>query len=274
MHRWLREELHRTEGGPGRAQPVVQGALGECQRAAACAGQLVGDVACPGLQFLVGNAQADQADALASTPLSGTHVSRWYLALARPHSSGQITSAWSPAATPSLVWPSMILAFSAAIDTSASRATAARSTVDGGDDGQLAIHHPLHQLARFAHDAQAGLLAAQHFLDEADLAACRESLALAAHQDHPGAGVLGDARPERGQFAMIGRIAGRQRPSGPEDHVHHAVGVELLLKVTAVAVPAKKARKGINPFTKEASACDSKRRDSRLVRLTCATARP
>src|SRR5690606_1178682 len=33
----------------------------------------------------------------ASSPLKGAQVSRWYLALAMPHSKGQMMAAWSPA---------------------------------------------------------------------------------------------------------------------------------------------------------------------------------
>ena len=36
-----------------------------------------------------------------------------------PQSNGQTMQAWSPAATPRRVWPSMILAFFEAIETSA-----------------------------------------------------------------------------------------------------------------------------------------------------------
>jgi hypothetical protein len=56
----------------------------------------------------------------ASSPLTGSHSSRWYLALAMPHSSGQTMAAWSPAATPSRVWPSTIFAPFAAMGMSAS----------------------------------------------------------------------------------------------------------------------------------------------------------
>ncbi len=41
------------------------------------------------------------------------------MALAMPHSSGQQMAAWSPAATPRRVWPSMIRAVRATTDTSA-----------------------------------------------------------------------------------------------------------------------------------------------------------
>jgi hypothetical protein len=41
------------------------------------------------------------------------------LAFAMPHSSGQQTAAWSPAATPSRVCPSMIFAVFVTTDTSA-----------------------------------------------------------------------------------------------------------------------------------------------------------
>ncbi len=59
----------------------------------------------------------------ASSPVSGSQVSRWYFAFAMPHSSGQHSAAWSPAATPRRVCPSMIRAERAAMDTSASSAT-------------------------------------------------------------------------------------------------------------------------------------------------------
>ena len=41
------------------------------------------------------------------------------MALAMPHSRGQMITAWSPAATPSLVWPSMMRADFPTTDTSA-----------------------------------------------------------------------------------------------------------------------------------------------------------
>ena len=56
----------------------------------------------------------------ASSPESGSHVRRWYFAFANPHSSGHTIAAWSPAATPSAVCPSMMRAVLDAIDTSAS----------------------------------------------------------------------------------------------------------------------------------------------------------
>ena len=47
----------------------------------------------------------------ASTPSTGSQSSRWYFAFAIPQRSGQTIAAWSPAATPSFVWPSTIRAF-------------------------------------------------------------------------------------------------------------------------------------------------------------------
>src|SRR5581483_10462897 len=60
----------------------------------------------------------------ASSPLTGSQVIRWYLALAIPHSIGQMRTPWSPAATPRRVCPSTILVAGVAIDTSASSPTA------------------------------------------------------------------------------------------------------------------------------------------------------
>ena len=45
-------------------------------------------------------------------------------AVASPHRSGHTITAWSPAATPSFVWPSTIRASGVAIETSASSPTA------------------------------------------------------------------------------------------------------------------------------------------------------
>ncbi len=48
-----------------------------------------------------------------------------------PHSSGQTMAAWSPAATPRRVWPSMIRAERAAIEMSASRPTTSPAPTAG-----------------------------------------------------------------------------------------------------------------------------------------------
>ena len=59
----------------------------------------------------------------ASSPLTGSQSSRWYFALAMPQSSGQMIAAWSPAATPIRVWPSMSRVERPAIEMSASSPT-------------------------------------------------------------------------------------------------------------------------------------------------------
>ncbi len=60
----------------------------------------------------------------ASAPSSGSQSSRWYFAFASPQSSGHTITAWSPAATPSFVWPSTMRADGVAIEMSASSPTA------------------------------------------------------------------------------------------------------------------------------------------------------
>ena len=53
------------------------------------------------------------------------------MAFAMPHSSGQLITAWSPAATPRRVWPSTIFAFRPATEMSASSATASPAPTAG-----------------------------------------------------------------------------------------------------------------------------------------------
>ena len=67
----------------------------------------------------------------ASAPSSGSHRSRWYFAFAIPQRSGHTITAWSPAATPSFVWPSTIRASGVAIEMSASRPTASPAPTAG-----------------------------------------------------------------------------------------------------------------------------------------------
>ena len=67
----------------------------------------------------------------ASSPVSVSHVSRWYFALAMPHSNGQQIAAWSPAATPSRVWPSMMRAVLPATEMSASSAATSPAPTAG-----------------------------------------------------------------------------------------------------------------------------------------------
>ncbi len=67
----------------------------------------------------------------ASAPSTSSHSKSRYFAFAIPHRSGQTIAAWSPAATPSLVWPSTIRAFGLASETSASRPTTSPAPTAG-----------------------------------------------------------------------------------------------------------------------------------------------
>ncbi len=90
----------------------------------------------------------------ASSPLSSSHVRRWYLALAMPHSSGQQMAAWSPAATPSRVWPSMIRVVRAddrhVGQEARGQARSHRRAVHGRHDRLRAVDDVEHEVARLA----------------------------------------------------------------------------------------------------------------------------
>ena len=93
----------------------------------------------------------------ASAPSTSSHSRRRYFAFAIPHRSGQTIAAWSPAATPSFVWPSTIRAFGLASETSASRPTTRPAPTAGPgdrrDDRRRAAEHVVDEVASLVEDA-------------------------------------------------------------------------------------------------------------------------
>ena len=104
------ERERRVEGRPGGAQPVVERELRVADRRLGAFGEPRRDFE----RAPSSSSSATQSETSpirsASMPSSGSQRSRWYFAFARPQSSGQTIAAWSPAATPSFVWPSTIRA--------------------------------------------------------------------------------------------------------------------------------------------------------------------
>ena len=93
----------------------------------------------------------------ASTPSSGSQRSRWYFAFASPQSSGQTIAAWSPAATPSFVWPSTIRRRGRR-DRDVGEQPDRQARADGGaghrrDDRLRAVDHVVDEVARLVEDA-------------------------------------------------------------------------------------------------------------------------
>src|ERR671918_764315 len=100
-----------------------------------------------------------------------------------PHSSGQQMAAWSPAATPSRVWPSMMRAVRLTTDTSANR-PATRPAPTAGPW--------MHEITRLPHDPQTSGVAVDHLVDQLEAAAGREGLPRPLEQGHVGVRVAVD----------------------------------------------------------------------------------
>ena len=142
----------------------------------------------------------------ASSPVSGSHVSRWYLAFAMPHSSGQQIAAWSPAATPSRVCPSMIRAVRAATETSASRPTTRPAPTAGpwiADTIGLEQSMTLWTRSRASRsDPRADGVVVGHLVDQLEAAAGGERLTGALHNGHAYVRIAVDDEPHVGQLAV------------------------------------------------------------------------
>ena len=110
-----------VEGRPHHPQPVVERVLGPADRGRRAGGQPPGDLERPLEQLGLVDRERYQPDPLRLLARDRLAQQKVNLARAMPHSSGQMIAAWSPAATPRRVCPSMIRAVFAAIETSARR---------------------------------------------------------------------------------------------------------------------------------------------------------
>ena len=101
-----------------------------------------------------------------------------------PHSSGQQIAAWSPAATPSRVWPSMIRAVRPddrhVGEQPGDQAGADRGAVDGRHDRLRAVDDVEHEVARLAHDPRAHRVVVDDVVEQLEAAARGERLSRAA----------------------------------------------------------------------------------------------
>ena len=143
----------------------------------------------------------------ASTPSTSSHSSRWYFAFAIPHRSGQTIAAWSPAATPSFVWPSTMRAFGRASETSASRPTTRPAPTAGPviaeTIGVGQREHVVDEVARLVEDAEPRLGVVGDREHEVEVAARAERAVRAADEHRPRLVVLPDRLPDARELAVL-----------------------------------------------------------------------
>ena len=148
----------------------------------------------------------------ASTPSTSSHSSRRYFAFAIPHRSGQTIAAWSPAATPSFVWPSTMRAFGRASETSARRPTTSPAPTAGPviaeTIGVGQREHVVDEVARLVEDALPRLLVVGDAKHEVEVAARAEHAVGAANENRPRLLVL---RRSPARRARARRAAPRSR---------------------------------------------------------------
>ena len=137
----------------------------------------------------------------ASAPSSGSQSSRWYFAFASPHRSGQMSTAWSPAVTPSFVWPSTMRAFGDAIEMSARRPTASPAPTAGPviaeTIGVGQATHVVDEVARLVEDAPSRCRVVGDLEHEVEVAARAERAVGAADEHDARLVVLADRAPDR-----------------------------------------------------------------------------
>ena len=141
----------------------------------------------------------------ASTPSSGSQSSRWYFAFASPQRSGHTITAWSPAATPSFVWPSTILAVGRR-DRDVGEQSDRQAGTDGGaghrrDDRLRTVDDVVDEVARLVEDAQPWLVVGCDLEHEVEIAARAERAVGAAHDHGARLVVRADRLPDRCELA-------------------------------------------------------------------------
>ena len=153
----------------------------------------------------------------ASVPSTSSHSSRWYFAFAIPHRSGQTIAAWSPAATPSFVWPSTMRAFGLARETSARSPTTSPAPTAGPviaeTIGVGQREHVVDEVAGLVEDAQASIGVVGDREHEVEVAAGAERAVGAADEDGARLLVLPDRLPDPRELAVL-RLAHGVEPPG------------------------------------------------------------
>ena len=140
------------------------------------------------------------------------------MALAMPHSSGQQIAAWSPAATPRRVWPSMMRAVRPTTDTSASSAATSPAPTAGP---WMADTIGVEQSMRFTTRSRAsritrmpGVVVGDRRLDQVEAPAGGEPAPGAPQERHVHVGVAVDGAPHVGELRVrrgVDRVEARAR---------------------------------------------------------------
>ena len=134
-------------------------------------------------------------------------------------------AAWSPAATPSRVWPSMISGGAGGDrdvgEEPRSEARADRRAADRGDDGLRAVDHVVDEVARLLPHAQTRLVAAAHLFDEIEIAPARERVTPAGKEDRRDLRISVNLAPHVRELvvhARIGRVGAASTLHGDAQH--------------------------------------------------------
>ncbi len=181
----------------------------------------------------------------ASTPSTGSQSSRWYFALASPHRSGQTIAAWSPAATPSFVWPSTMRAVGRR-DRDVGEQPDREPGADRGaghrrDDRLRAVDHVVDEVARLVEDAPPRLVVGRDLEHEVEVAARAERAVGAADEHRAGLVVVADRAPDRGELAVHRPADGVQPPGRGQRQPQHVRRrpVELEARKRGVALQSR-----------------------------------
>ena len=174
------------------------------------------------------------------------------MAFAIPHSSGQQIAAWSPAATPRRVWPSMILAVRRGDrdvgEQADDQAGADRRAVDRRHDRLRAVDDVVDEVARLAHHPRAHGVVVDHLLDQLEAAAGGERLARALDERDADRRVAVDRR-QTSASSRCSVAADGVEPGGVERDPQHAIGgpVETQRGELGVALHQSSRSSGSSP---------------------------
>jgi len=143
---------------------------------------------------------------------------------------------WSPAATPSRVWPSTMRGDRDVGQQPHRQACPDRRPGHGGDDRLGAVDDAVDDVAGLPHGLDAGLEVPGHLLDHREVAPGGEGAVGPGDNHDRDVGIAVDIAPDPGQLLVLGGAHGIEPPRGVEDDPQDAGLGELEVEVRVVAV--------------------------------------
>ena len=226
-------ELQRqrgVKGGPGLAQPVVEGIFGPPDGALAAVGQFVGHFIGLVQQVFVFYTQRDQANAFGLFTAEGFAQHQvvfgfGHAAQQRPNDGRVVPCRHAQAG----VAIDDLGAFGGDGDVGQQTGHQARAhswAMHGADDGLVAVDDVVDQVARFAPHPRADLKVLRHVLHQGQVTAARKPQTLATQHHTTHAVVFAHIAPNFRQLLMPSVACGGQFAVGTRLHLHveHAVG--------------------------------------------------